>query len=76
MTRRTRHWIAAASVAAAVAGGFTLTAAMSTHSSSDSTVVAVHGDTLKDPAARGGWGDATPINTNIVLTGITATGVD
>jgi hypothetical protein len=76
MTRRTRHWIAAASVAAAAAGGFTVTAAMSTLSSADDTVIAVHGDTTKDPAARSGWGDGTPVSTNIVLTGITASGVE
>ena len=76
MTRRTRHWIAAASVAAAAAGGSTVTAAISTHSPTDDTVIAVHGDTAKDPAARSCWGDGTPAGTNIVLTGITAWGID
>jgi archaellum component FlaG (FlaF/FlaG flagellin family) len=77
MTRRTRHWIAAASVAAAAAaGGFTVTAAMNTPSPADATVITVHGDTVKNPTAKNGWGDGTPANTNIVLTGITASGVD
>jgi len=76
MTRRAHYWIAAASVAVAAAGGFTVTTAMSTHSSADDTVIAVHGDTFKDPLSKNGWGDGTPGNTNIVLTGIVATGVD
>jgi len=76
MTRRTRHWIAAASVAAAAAGGLTVTAAISTHPPVGDTVITVHGDTHKDPLDKNGWGDGTPGNTNIVLTGITATGVD
>jgi hypothetical protein len=75
MTRRTRRWIAAAFVAAA-AGGFTVTAATSTHSPADDTVSVVHGHTVKDPLNKNGWGDGTPANTNIVLTGIVATGVD
>src|SRR5262249_45311058 len=76
MTRRTRYWIAAASVAVAAAGGFTVTAANDTHSSTDGTVIAVHGDTFKDALSKNGWGDRTPGNTNIVLTRIVATGVD
>jgi hypothetical protein len=39
-------------------------------------VIAVHGDTFKDPASKSGWGDGTPASTNIVLTGIVARGVD
>jgi hypothetical protein len=61
---------------AAAAGGFTVTAAMSTPSSTDDTVIAIHGDTVKDPVARSGRGDGTPVSTNIVLTGITARGID
>jgi hypothetical protein len=75
MTRRTRRWIAAASVAAA-AGGFTVTAATSTHSPTGDTVITVHGDTFKDPANKNGWGDGTPGNTNIVLTGIALNAID
>jgi hypothetical protein len=76
MTRRTRRWIAAASVAAAAAGGFTVTAATSTHSPTDDTVITVHGDTTKDVVSKNGWGDGTQGNTHIVLTGIVATGLD
>jgi hypothetical protein len=76
MTRRTRRWIAAASVAAAAAGGFTVTAATSTHSSTDDAVITVHGDTAKDLVVKSGWGDGTPLNTSIVLTGIVATALD
>ena len=76
MTRRTRRWIAAAFAAAAAAGGFTVTAAASTHPPTDNTVSVVHGDTAKDSLNKNGWGDGTPSNTNIVLTGIVATGVD
>jgi hypothetical protein len=81
MTRRTHYWIAAASVAVAAAGvaaagGFTVTAANDTLSSTHDTVIAVHGDTFKDPLSKNGWGDGTPGNTNIVLTGIVARGVD
>ena len=76
MTRRTRHWIAAASAAAAAAGGLTVTATISTHPPTGDTVITVHGDTHKDPADKNGWGDGTPGNTNIVLTGITARGID
>jgi dihydroorotase-like cyclic amidohydrolase len=77
MTRRTRRWIAAASVAAAAAaGGFTVTAAMNTPSPADTTVITVHGDTTKNPLNKNGWGDGTPANSNIVLTGIAVTGID
>ena len=76
MTRRTRRWIAAALLAAAAAGGFTVTAATSTPSPADDTVITVHGDAVKNPLTKNGWPDGTPGNTNNVLTGITATGVD
>jgi hypothetical protein len=76
MTRRTRHWIAAASVAAAAAGGLTITAVASTPTTAHDTVTAVHGDTAKNPLNKNGWGDGTPGNTNIVLIGITMTGLD
>jgi hypothetical protein len=95
MTRRLRHWIAAASVAAAAAGGFTVTAAASgSHpvhllnerqagaeqglapSSADGTVITIHGDTAKDVLTKSGWGDGTPNNTNIVLTGIALNAID
>ena len=42
----------------------------------DDTVITVHGDAVKNPLTKNGWPDGTPGNTNIVLTGITATGVD
>jgi hypothetical protein len=32
----------------------------------DDTVITIHGDTTKNPLARGGWPDGTPGNTNVV----------
>ena len=53
-----------------------MTAAMSTHSAADDTVTAVRSDTFKNPVARSGWDDGAPASTNIVLTGITVTGLE
>ena len=30
------------------------------------TVITIHGDTMKNPMNRAGWGDGTPMNTNVV----------
>lgn len=32
----------------------------------DDTVITIHGDTTKDPLSRPGWGDGTPMNSNVV----------
>ncbi|HEY4181633.1 MAG TPA: hypothetical protein VGM90_32540 [Kofleriaceae bacterium] len=33
---------------------------------SNDTVITIHGDTMKNPRNKGGWGDGTPSNTNVV----------